>query len=124
MKYLLIIMIALTGFAVPQQKTLKGKYKMVFEKEFSSQNGIITFEKNTYNRRAASGKLIKGTVEYGKNSVVLKDENNVYHVEVSEKTIGSEEVLFRTIEVSKITDTKTRGNMVFYPGKMIKMKDK
>jgi hypothetical protein len=94
MKYLLIIMIALTGLVVPQQKVLKGKYRMVFEKEFSSQNGLITFEKNTYNRRIANGKLIKGTVEYGKNSVVLKDENNVYQIEVSEKTIGNNEVQF------------------------------
>jgi hypothetical protein len=124
MKYLLIIMIALTGLVVPQQKVLKGKYRMVFEKEFSSQNGLITFEKNTYNRRIANGKLIKGTVEYGKNSVVLKDENNVYQIEVSEKTIGNNEVQFRTIEVGKVTDAKTRGNMVFYPGKMIKLKSK
>lgn len=115
-------MIALTGLAVPQQKVLKGKYKMKFEKEFSTQNGMITFEKNTYTRRSADGKAIKGVVEYAKNLVILKDDNKVYQIEVSEKTIGKDTVQFRTVEVGKVTST--RGDIIFYPGRMVKQKTK
>ena len=123
MKYLFIIVIALSGLITQQQKpTLKGKYKMRFEKEFSSQNGLITFEKNTYTRRQADGKQIKGTVEYAKNVVLLNDDNKVYRIEVMEKSIGKDTVSFRTIELSKVAHK--RGDMVFYTGKMIKQKQK
>lgn len=123
MKYLLLAVFALTTFLVPQQKVLTGKYKMIFEKQYGSQSGNIQFEKNTYTRRGTDGKAIKGIVEYSKDAVVLKDEKTGYIVEISAKTIGQETVLFRTLEADKKAEA-ARGDMVFYPGKMIKMKDK
>jgi hypothetical protein len=120
MKYLLIIMIALTGLTATQKKTLTGKYRIRFEKEYSSQNGIILFEKNTYTRKTANGKTVKGTIEYKGNAVTLLDENSDNKIEVSEKTIGKETVQFRTVPKDKAPEKP--GEMIFYSGIMVKLK--
>jgi len=122
MKYLLLAVFALSTLVTPQQKVLKGKYKMRFEKQYGNQSGMVIFDKNTYVRRGTDGKAIKGTVEYTKDVVILKDESTNYQVEVSAKTIGKDTVQFRTVDVAKSTDK--RGDIIFFPGKMIKLKEK
>lgn len=120
MKFLSIILVLpiLLDLVVPQEPILKGRYKIVFEKEFSSQNGTVSFDKTSYKRVLINGKLTSGKIDYQKFRIILKDNDNVLQMILDNDEIGKDTISFSTIDISK----KVEPDILIDEGKLIKLK--
>lgn len=103
---------------LPQEAHIKGRYRIVFEKKFSSQNGTVSFDKTSYKRVLNDGKTISGKIDYQKFRVVLKDDNKILQVILDNKAIGKDTISFSTIDVSK----KVEPDILIDEGMLIKLK--
>lgn len=117
MKFLSILLV-LPILIGGQKLSLDGRYKIIFEKEFSSQNGTINFNKASYNRILINGKSISGKIDYQKFRIVLKDNNNVLQIILSKSSIGKDTISFSTIDISK----KVEPDILIDEGMLIKLK--
>ncbi|PYF72973.1 hypothetical protein [Pedobacter nutrimenti] len=118
MKFLSILILSiLVSLSAPQEAVLQGRYKMIFEKEFSSQNGTISFDKTTYRRVRVNSESISGKIDYQKFRVVLKDDNHTFQIILSKRTIGKDTIPFSTIDLSK----KVEADILINEGMLIKL---
>lgn len=119
MKFLIILLVlpVLVSLTVPHEAGLEGRYKMIFEKEFSSQNGTVSFDKTTYRRVLVNGESISGKIDYQKFRVVLKDDNDAFQIILSKRAIGKDTIPFSTIDLSK----KVEADILIHEGKLIKL---
>jgi len=101
----------------PQENKLRGRYKIFFEEKYSSQNGIISFEGNSYKRTLNSKKTVSGTIEYKKYTVALTEANS-YQILIAKSEIGNDSIGFSTIDLSK----KVEDDLLINEGKLIRIK--
>lgn len=121
MKHLIIIVFALFSIIVQGQDIkIKGKYKIEYDQEFNSQNGVIVFNKNTYTRHLLNGIKIKGFIEYQKYFILLKDEKNSLQVRFPKREIKHDTIYFRTKDLNDKPDKEME--LTVYAGKLIKIK--
>lgn len=120
MKYLLIV--ATVAFSVliqPQEVKMKGKYKMEYEQDYTSQNGTIVFDGDTYMRYPSNGKRIKGSIDYEKYFIILNDKKSNLRVKLAKREMGNDTIYFRTRDLN---DKSPEMDLVIFAGKLIKLK--
>ena len=122
MKYYLIIL--LTGVFVHnnffQEKYLEGKYSILFEEKYNNQNGIIHFNKKSYERKLLNEKKVSGIIDNQKFRIVLKDKDTPYEIIIVKSSLSNDTIPFRTIDVRD--KTEQTGVIVIHEGKLIKIK--
>ncbi|HRB70961.1 MAG TPA: hypothetical protein PK776_03855 [Flavobacterium sp.] len=122
MKYYLIIL--LTGVFVHnnffQEKYLEGKYSILFEEKYNNQNGIIHFNKKSYERKLLNEKKVSGIIDNQKFRIVLKDKDTPYEIIIVKSSLSNDTIPFRTIDVRD--KTEQTGDIVIHEGKLIKIK--
>ena len=122
MKYYLIIL--LTGVFVHnnffQEKYLEGKYSILFEEKYNNQNGIIHFNKKSYERKLLNEKKVSGIIDNQKFRIVLKDKDTPYEIIILKSSLSNDTIPFRTIDVRD--KTEQTGDIVIHEGKLIKIK--
>lgn len=121
MKFFKILYVIPTffGFSTLQQSNLEGRYKIFFENEYHSQNGVISFNIDSYKRTLTNKKNISGTIEYKKNKVILNDENSSLQMELSKSEIDKDTISFRTLNSNKKVE---ESDIIMYEGILVKLK--
>lgn len=117
MKYLLIAFL-FSILIIPFEEGLEGKYKMVFEQEYSSQNCTINFNDNTYKRKLFDGKTLKGDIQYTNRDVILKDHSTGLQMKFFKSDMANDTISFGT---SHIND-RDSGDIIIYSGQLIRLK--
>lgn len=107
-------------FTLIQEKKLIGKYKMEYDYNYGSQNGIITFSENGYLRKQVNGKKVKGNIEYQQYFVLLNDKNSHLQVKFPKREINNDTIFFRTTDLNNSRDNNDP--LTIYGGKLIKIK--
>ena len=116
---ILFVLPLFLSFSSLQEKKLSGSYKIIFEAEYNSQDGIIVFKDSFYERNCKS-KTIKGNVDYQKFRVILKDEKTSLQMIISKREIGRDTISFSTINLDKKMESD---DIIIHEGKLIKIKD-
>lgn len=103
-----------------QEKYLEGKYSILFEEKYNNQNGIIHFNKKSYERKLLNKKKISGIIDNQKFRIVLKDKDTPYEIIIVKSSLSNDTIPFRTIDVRD--KTEQTGDIVIHEGKLIKIK--
>lgn len=114
---ILFVLPLFLSFISLQEKKLSGSYKIIFEAEYNSQDGIIVFKDSIYERNCKS-KTIKGNVDYQKFRVILKDEKTSLQMIISKREIGRDTISFSTINLDKKMETD---DIIIHEGKLVKL---
>lgn len=93
---------------------------MEYDYNYSSQNGIVIFNGNTYARKQQNGKKIKGDVDYQKYFIMLNDKKSNLQVSFPKREIGNDTIYFRTKDLNDKSANEME--LTVYAGKLIKMK--
>jgi len=117
MKILLIVLLSL--FIQTQDVKLEGKYKIEYETKFQSQNGNITFKKDSYTRKLNAGGTVKGKVLYEKRFIKLTDENGKFEMVIINSDAKKDTIAFGTTDLTKPMDG---GKIIIHSGKLIPKK--
>lgn len=123
MKYVpLFITVIFSVLIRPQEDKIIGKYKMEYEEDYISNNGIITFDGTTFNRQPIKGKTAKGTIDYQthKNFIYLNEDKSNLQVSFAKREIKNDTIYFRTINLNN--KDVNNDPLIIYAGKLIKIK--
>ena len=93
---------------------------MEFEQQYSSQNCTINFKDSIYKRLLVKGKIISGTIEYKKYSILLKDKDSDFQMEFAKRELGKDTIYFETRKTNNISIDN--GKIIINSGKLIRMK--
>lgn len=122
---LISLLIALCGSQKPSQEIkLEGRYKMVYESEYSSENCTINIKGLQYEKRLNNGSKRTGHVseeklKFGK-LYILKDNASELQVAIHSGDIGtSDTIYFRTKKIGQKDDTS---KIIISSGQLIRLK--
>ncbi len=122
---LISLLFALTGSQKQNQEIkLDGKYKMLYETEYASENCIIKIKGANYEKKLNNGSKKKGKISEQKSKYVkllfLQDNASELQVEVIADTYSSSDTIyFRT---KKIGVKDNPDKIVISSGQLIKIK--
>jgi tRNA G26 N,N-dimethylase Trm1 len=109
------------GFILPQESKIKGRYEMQFEEEFVSHNCMVNFDGSVYKRKLSNGKIIKGTIEYSNQKILLNDKNTFLQMEFYKEEMPNDTIYFKTSDIRKESNDN-KGEIIIYSGKLIRKK--
>jgi len=115
-------LICILFFTNQQEIKIKGKYEMQYEQKFKSQNCVVDFGSKTYKRKLADGKIVKGSVKYSDNIVLLTDEGTFLQMEFYQDELQKDTIYFKTKDLKVEEDKNKKTGIVIYSGKLIKLK--
>lgn len=120
MKYIFIAVLQFS-YMLPNQhvQRLSGKYLMIYEKSYSSEDCVIIFNDSTYSKSSTNKKVITGTVFYNKFHVSLIDDKSKLQMNFIKKEIMNDTIYFGTISLNTKTDVKS--SISINSGKLIKI---
>ena len=114
MKLLIIMTVTfLSGFIVQPNLKLKGTYKVSYDKGL--QGYQIEFNDSVYIKRMPDAVTYKGTVSYGKYKIIIRQNAQDNPIEIDNRSVEKDTLLF-------ITKSKSDLSLNMNRGKMIKMK--
>jgi hypothetical protein len=121
MKVVYLIFTILVYLILPSEEVrLNGRYFMQYEEKYISENCQIIFNDSVYKKRLGNGKIVKGSIEYEKFVVVLKDKENNLQMSFLKEELLNDTIYFAT---KNIKDKPVNGMEIsISAGKLIKVK--
>jgi len=110
----LVITIVFMSFVSKQTQSMTGSFKIEFEREYSGQNGTITFNDVKYIRYRSDGKKVRGQIFFKEDLVILQDKNSDLEMEFKREDIGKDAFYFRT----KKHGAADEDDLILYSGKL------
>lgn len=111
MKSFIIIAIAVfSGFTVQPNLKLKGTYKVVYDK--GQQGYQIEFNDSVYTKRMPDAITYKGKINYGKYKITIRQNPQDDPIEIDNRLLGKDTLLFITKSNSDLSVNKNRGMMI------------
>lgn len=118
--YLLLLLMVLGQNVIFQEENLEGKYSMFFEEKYKAQNGIINFNKGTYERQLSGSKKVYGVISNQKFRIVLKDKDTPYEIIIVKSRLSNDTIPFQTIDIRD--QSQPTGDIIIHEGKLIKIR--
>ena len=120
MNYIFIAVLQFS-YLLPNQhvQRLSGKYFMIYEKAYSLEDCVITFNDSTYCKNYKNKKVITGTVFYNKFHVSLIDDKSKLQMNFIKKEIMNDTIYFGTLNLN--TKTAAKSSISINSGKLIKI---
>lgn len=121
MKFFLLLILFL--FQKPSAfftQEFTGMYKIEYDYDYESQNGLVKINNSTYVRELSNGSKVFGTIDFQKYFVTLTDVDSTLQVKFPSRLLGKDTIYFRTVNL-KDKSSKETGLTVF-AGKLIKQK--
>lgn len=109
------IMASLFALFAQENTTLKGTYKVEFDKKYAQQGYKITFADSTYKKVMPDFVAYKGTITYEKFKAIIRKDKDDNPIEIDKREIGKDTIKFTT-------KSKTDLSVIVNRGKMIKAK--
>ena len=111
MKLFLILSITLLSFFVQQEKPkMKGTYKVVFDK--GQQSFQITFNDSIYIKKMPDAIQYKSKIKYEKFIITLRNNSDEDPIEIDNREINKDTILFSTKSRRDLSLTINRGKMI------------
>lgn len=120
MRFLFITIIASILF-LEQEKLMQGAYEMQFEEKYTSQNCIIKFTDNSYERVLKNGKKANGFVRTENRDVILKDSKTGLEMSFFKMHKNRDTIYFKTKKEND--EPAPKNDVIIYAGKLIRIKN-
>lgn len=98
-----------------QENTIAGTYRIEFEEEYKSQDGIIIFSSDCYERIPSNSKKLTGKIKYSNLLISLIDDDGNLQMNFLKRDIAKDTIVFGT----KMQKNVGQG-LVLMKGKLIR----
>lgn len=105
---------------------LNGKYSMIYEEKYSSENGTIEIKDKEF-IKMMNGQKYEGIIESKNNEFeslfILKTKDSKLEVHIEKESFFESEIIyFRTVDTA-IADNKKNNSIIVYSGRLEKIKE-